>query len=266
MKLTPRAAAVASAVCVAVVAGAIGVACSLGEGQGSITGSLNVPACWSGRFEFKPDFYAGVPYRETSLVLRIQQGGDYQTFSDGISILVDDVHAIRPDLGAGLLGVPLTVSLPPEVTPPGVPIKAIANPANVHFALYLQKSCRTQNVALYAMDEVTLNTDGTCDSVGGVDFPITCDPVPIDGGTPSPSTVPPAQVARSSITFAHLFNGKPDEPVAAERLTEASFDVYLADPRDICPGGLGPPPRCRGHLTGGFRFYFQRGRPGQPFP
>ena len=74
------------------------------------------------------------------------------------------------------------------------------------------------------------------------------------------------QVGTSTITFTHLFNANPDEVNAAERLTEASFDVYLADPRDICPGGLGPAPRCRGHLSGSFRFYFQRGRPGQPFP
>ena len=41
---------------------------------------------------------------------------------------------------------------------------------------------------------------------------------------------------------------------------------YLADPRQISPGGLGPPPPCWGHLKGNFHFYFQRGRPAQPFP
>jgi hypothetical protein len=73
-------------------------------------------------------------------------------------------------------------------------------------------------------------------------------------------------VGRSTITFTSLFDGNPDETVAAKRLSTATFDVYLADPRDVCPGGTGPPPRCRGHLTGNFNFYFERGRPGQPFP
>ena len=238
--------------------------CSLGEGEGNITGSLNVPSCWSGRFELKPDFYAGVPHR-ASLDLRIQQGGDFQTFSDGLSILIDDVHAVRPDNGPGHLNEPLEVSLPPEVTPPGVPIKAVANPASVHMALYLQRTCRTQNVALYALDEVTLNPDGTCDALDGADFPIACSAA--DGGPDAaPSPAAPLRTARSTITFRHLFNGNPDETVAAERLSEASFDVYLADPRDVCPGGIGPPARCRGHLSGTMKFYFQRGRPGQPFP
>jgi len=38
----------------------------------------------------KPDFFAAVPYRE-SLQLRIQHGGDFQTFSDGVSILIENV-------------------------------------------------------------------------------------------------------------------------------------------------------------------------------
>jgi hypothetical protein len=67
------------------------------------------------------------------------------------------------------------------------------------------------------------------------------------------------------MTFYSLFDGNPDESNAQQRLTDATFDLYLADPRDICPGGVGPPPRCQGHLTGYFRFYFERGSPAQPF-
>ena len=76
----------------------------------------------------------------------------------------------------------------------------------------------------------------------------------------------PGAIGTSTITFHHLFDGNPDEANASERLSEADFDFYLADPRNICPGGLGPPPRCEGHLKGSFKFYFQRGRPAQPFP
>jgi hypothetical protein len=244
-------------------------ACSLGEGQGVITGTLNIPNCWSGKFDLHPDFFAGVPYRD-SLTLRIQSGGDFQTFSDGFSILVDDVHAIRGDNGRpGRLGQTLSISLAPEVTPPGVPVKAIADPASVHLALYLQKSCRTQNVAVYALDAVTLNPDGTCDALTEGDAPPVCGAAaaastdagapPIDGGASG-------RLGKSTITFQHLFDNIPEEADAGERLNEGSFDVYLADPREVCPGGLGPPPRCRGHITGSFKFYFERGRPGQPFP
>jgi len=68
-------------------------ACSIGEGQGSVRGELNVPDCWSGAWDLQPDFFAAVPYRE-SLQLRIQNGGDFQTFSDGVSILIENVGAI----------------------------------------------------------------------------------------------------------------------------------------------------------------------------
>ena len=63
-----------------------------------------------------------------------------------------------------------------------------------------------------------------------------------------------------------VFDGDPTEVSAAQRLNQGTFDVYLADPREICPGGLGPPPLCRGSLHGEFNFYFERGRPAQPFP
>ena len=65
--------------------------------------------------------------------------------------------------------------------------------------------------------------------------------------------------------FNELFDGDPNEANAEQRLTDATFHFYLADPRDICPGGLGPPPRCQGELTGNFHFYFERGVPAQPF-
>lgn len=257
----------------AAAAGAIALVpgCSLGEGHGSVVGTLNVANCWSGRFDLAPDFFAGVPYRDT-LEFRIQRGSDFQTFSDGIVILVSDVHAIRPGRGQpGRLGEALTVSLPPEVTPPGVPVPAIADPALVHFALYLQRSCRTQNVTLYAVSEALLDEDGSCAGLpdGGTPPDLCPGSSGADAGASASQAdggEPAGPIGRSTITFNRLFNAVPEETNAAERLNEGSFDVYLVDPREICPGGLGPPPRCRGHLTGNFRFYFERGRPAQPFP
>ena len=236
--------------------------CSQGEGAGKVAGTLNVPNCWTGPFELSADFLAGVPFRE-ALQLRIQSGSDFQSFSDGMSILLSDINKIRPDPAngfAGRYGQPLVVDLPPEVTPPGVPVRAKADPAIVSLSLYLQKSCRTQNVTVYAVEEVSIPSDGTCtaNAMMGADPTVGCDPSKeAPGGVGS---------GKSLISFTYVFDGKVDEPQAAERLTAGCFDVYLADPRDVAPGGLGPPPRCRGHIRGTFSFYFERGRPSQPFP
>lgn len=236
--------------------------CSQGEGSGKVAGVLSVPDCWTGPFDLSADFLAAVPFRET-LQIRIQSGSDFQSFSDGLSILIQDIRRIRPDPSrefAGLYGKPLSVDLPPEVTPPGVPVKAKADPAFVSLALFLQKSCRTQNVTVYAVSEVTLPNDGTCDAqpMMGADPTTGCDPDRESPGGPG--------TGKSVISFTHVFDGSLDEPQASERLTAGCFDVYLADPRDMAAGGLGGPPPCRGHIRGAFSFYFERGRPSQPFP
>jgi len=242
------------------VATIVFAACSQGEGDGRITGTLEVPNCWSGAFELSPDFFGAVPYRE-GLQIRIQSGSDFENFSDGVSILLYDITKVRPGPGSpGLYKQPLKVDLPPEVTPPGVPVEANADPALVGMALYLQKSCRTQNATLDALGEVTLANDGSCvaGAVMGADPAKGCDPaVENPAGLGS---------GKSLISFTSVANGKLDEETAAERLIAGCFDVYLADPRERAPGGLGPPPKCRGHIKGTFSFFFERGRPAQPFP
>lgn len=235
-------------------------ACSQGEGEGRITGTLNVPNCWSGAFELSPDFFGAVPYRE-SLQLRIQSGSDNQNFSDGVSVLIHDIGKIRPGAGGpGRYKEALVVDDPPEVTPPGVPIEATPDPALVGMTLYLQRSCRTENVTLHAVKEVAIPNDGTCvaNAVLGADPTTGCDP----------SKESPAGLGngRSTIAFTSIANGRLDEETAAERLTEGCFDVYLADPRDASTNAVGAPPRCRGHIKGTFSFFFERGRPAQPFP
>lgn len=236
--------------------------CSQGEGDGRITGTLNVPGCWSGPFELSPDFFAGQPFRE-AFQIKIQSGSDFQTFSDGLSITLYDTTTVRPapDNGvAGRYGQPLAVSLPPEVTPPGVPVKPLADPAPSSLTLYLQRSCRVQNVTLHAAAEVTIPADGTCDApaVMGADPTVGC-----AADKESPAGI---GSGKSLIAFKSVANGRLDEPTASERYTAGCFDVYLADPREVAPGGLGPPPRCRGHLKGTFSFFFERGRPAQAFP
>jgi hypothetical protein len=273
-------------------------ACSVGAGNGFVNGDLNVKDCWAGRFDLQPNFFAAVPY-QSSQEIRIQNGGDYETFSDGVEILIEDVFAIRPGTGpdaGGEMGVPLRVSLPPSVTAPGVPVVATSDPARIHLALYLQRTCRTQDVALYALDAVTLNANGDCNPLheDGGEPVVTCPSSSngiapsgnaIDGGTQdagardgsatdaaTPVSAGDAAgtasgpIGHSTITFQSLFDNDESEPRADNRLNQGTFDVYLADPREACAGGIGPPPPCRGHLTGAFKFYFERGRPAQPFP
>lgn len=225
---------------------ALVASCSLGGGQGSVTGTVNVANCWAGNFDLQPDFFGATPFHD-QLDFRIQRGSDLQNFSDGLSILVSDGTAVRAKLGQSL-----AVNLPAEVTPPGVPVKPVKDPAIVQMALYLQRTCRPETPALYAVAEATTNADGSCDDQT-LKAALQCD-------------VAPPAVHKSTITFQHLFNGDPEEPNADKRLSEATFDVFLADPREACPGGLGPPPPCRGHIQGSFRFYFERGRPAQAFP
>jgi hypothetical protein len=293
--------------------------CSLGQGTGCVAGTLDVPNCWSGGFDLHPDFFAATPTNSAALELRVQNGQDYESFSDGLVVLIDDLGQVRgdplPDGTArpSLLNLPLVVGLPAGVTPPGVPVEAIANQSVVHATLYLERTCRTQNVALYALDAVTLQPDGSCnpplqgvlpcgtpaifsvasgadagaDASASADASVAVDAsanvdaggnggVAVDAGASegdggllvcgmaNPSW--PGNVATSTMTFDSLFDGNAGESNAQKRLTEASFDLYLADPREVCPGGVGPPPPCRSHLQGSFRFYFQRGRPAQPFP
>jgi hypothetical protein len=122
-------------------------ACSLGEGEGEVSSDwLTVANCWRGPFQLNPDFFAAVPYRRT-LNIRVQHGGDTEEVSDGIFVLVDDIDAVRAQLGQ-----PLRVAQPPSIVPPGQPIVPDPNPAIVHLTLYLQRSCHAQNAVLYATD------------------------------------------------------------------------------------------------------------------
>lgn len=70
-----------------------------------------------------------------------------------------------------------------------------------------------------------------------------------------------------TITFTDLFSGDINEKDGSDKLTEASFAVDFANPCDIPPEGFGTAdPALISHVTGYFKFYFQRGQPAQPFP
>ena len=241
--------------------------CTVGSGTWSVSGYLVVPDCWSGKFDLQPDFFGATPNpNDDSLFIRVQRGSDYINFSDGVSILVTHVSEIAQAITASG-PQSLSVSLPPAVVPPGVPITPTANPAWVQFALYLQGSCRPETPGLYAMDTVTTNGPSGVD--GGASLCTAATAATAGQCTSPPPTVP---TGTSTITFQHLFDaslaegGDPGGLSADQRNIQATFDVLLADPRDECSGGLGPAPPCRGHLTGSFQFYFERGKPAQAFP
>jgi hypothetical protein len=184
--------------------------CTVGEGSGNVhSDSLYIQDCWQGPFDLHPTFFGANPYRQDILIIRVQRGDNLEEVSDGLTVLVNDIATIRK----GMLGQPITVALPPGVSPPGVPVSG--NPeALVSLSLYLHDTCHRQNGAIFST-----------------------------GGT---------------ITFHSLFSGNPNESTAAARLTDAEFDATFGDPRDKETGH-------ESHVTGDFRFYFQRGQPAQPF-
>lgn len=231
----------------AISAIAVTPACSGESGAGLAIGTLNVPDCWNGTYDLGPTFF-GAQYDRGKLLVRLQRGSDFYNFSDGISMLINDVTRVSPPQ-------PVDVGLPPEVTPPNVPIVFDPNVAPVSATLYMEGTCRTRAVTLHAMKTVTLPTDGSCHA-------------PVLEGTDPETACGGAQdselgTGKSRIFFSSVYQGD-DRGAANSRLTEGCFDLYLADPREA-PDPTTPPP-CRGHLRGKFSFFFERGRPAQPFP
>ncbi len=201
-------------------------------------------------YDLLPNFFAAIPSQNT-LQMRIQRGTDITELSDGLALLITDVAEIRAALKArrdaamaagatedealetAFVDVP--VALPPGVTTSGAPVSPeppcdaavkLCTVTPVAMSLYLQKSCHNQNTMLYAVS--------------------------------------------GFVRFNSLFSGDPTEPSAAEKLTYVShFDITVGDPRDAPPGiPIGPdsiPAELTSKLTGNFRFYFERGKPAQPF-
>jgi hypothetical protein len=153
MRGTPAASGVRSLVLVSLASVAALGGCTTGEGTGDVKSDrLFIKDCANGPFDLQPDFFASDPFDDTQTI-RIQRGDRYAEVSDGVSILVNGVAAIRGDDGeGGQLGQDIAVGLPVGVTPPGVPIVYNPDPPPVSIALYLNDSCHAQNVTIYAID------------------------------------------------------------------------------------------------------------------
>ncbi len=67
------------------------VGCSVGVGEGEITGTITDPECGleAAPVDVAPNFFVADDDRE-GVVIRVQRGGDFIVFSDGLSIAVAD--------------------------------------------------------------------------------------------------------------------------------------------------------------------------------
>jgi hypothetical protein len=132
----------------ALLAGAIaGLGCSVGQGEGSATSDdLYVPGCWEGPFDLGPTFFGANPFDDT-LTIRVQRGEREIGVSDGFTMLINNVRAVR-SLG---LNTALPLGLPLGVTPFGYPLPPLPNPPVASLTLYLNNSCRRQNSLLYSV-------------------------------------------------------------------------------------------------------------------
>jgi hypothetical protein len=133
---------------------ALGTGCTVGDGHGTVTSKrLYLQGCWNGSFNLQPDFFAANPYRGESLQIRVQRGDNNQEASDGLTVLVSDLAAVRQQLH-----VPIPVGLPPGVAPPGQPLSGEPGPL-VSLSLYLHQTCHEQNSATYSVSgDITFNS------------------------------------------------------------------------------------------------------------
>ena len=71
------------------------VGCSVGHGRGEITGTLTIDGCKNqGAYSLAPDaFFADTA--EQLLSLRVQRGGDIETYSDGVAVLVKNAALLK---------------------------------------------------------------------------------------------------------------------------------------------------------------------------
>jgi hypothetical protein len=126
-----------------------GAGCTVGEGSGEVKSSkLYVKDCWDGEFDLQPDFFAANPYREESLLIRIQHGDNNQEASDGLTIIVNDLEKVKTMTGDEPTAI--AVGLPPGVAPPGQPLTGEPAPL-VTLSLYLHQTCHEQNSAIYSI-------------------------------------------------------------------------------------------------------------------
>lgn len=206
----------------------LALACSNGEGSGQVSsGRLFIEDCWNGRFDLNPDFFAGQPYLDDSLVIRVQNGDGFEEVSDGLLVVVRSLTAIRQNQ----LGQRLRVGIPEAVMPPGQPLIVDPDPPKVHLALYLKNSCPRQNATVYSVN----TPPGSADE--GITFHSLFSGDPNEGD------------AEDRLTHAEF----------RARFADPRKAIAGSSPPEF-------PPDVVSTVEGNFHFYFQRGQPAQRFP
>lgn len=258
--------------------------CSLGQGDGAVHSDLlYAKDCWCSAYNLQPDFFAAVPYRDT-LQIRVQRGTDLQEVSDGLAVLVDDVRKIREEFYGKELKVALPVGVqPPGSLPPGIDTSYGSDDAGVgdDAGAPGEDAGAPGGDAGTPIDGEEGAICGPKEAPGKVG---SCNLDPLDAAEPEdgPAIVHMAlylqqschnqnivlYAVSGSIMFHTLFSGDPNESDATKKLTEAIFDVQMGDLQELAPGTPADavPPEKLTRLRGCFRFYFERGQPGQPFP
>jgi|SRR5450755_1348342 hypothetical protein len=121
--------------------------CTVGQGTGDVKSDhLYVNDCWNGPFDLEPDFFGANPDNGVALMIRVQRGDNIEDVSDGLDVLVNDLQDVRKQLNT-----PISVGMPPGVSPPGVPITFNPTPPKVSLALYLHNSCHQQIGTIYSV-------------------------------------------------------------------------------------------------------------------
>jgi hypothetical protein len=120
----------------------LGMACSVGVGEGSVEGMVTAPGCdlENEPYSLLPTFFGGeVLDVDDQLEIRIQRGGNLEGFSDGVRILVKDPTTLRESmLGAA---IPLSAEGPVDVN------------------LYLNETCPVE------FDRVPINLEAVSGSI-----------------------------------------------------------------------------------------------------
>jgi len=120
----------------------LAVACSTGAGDGRVWGEVDLPGCVGHQqdFDLHVDFFAA-DWFDGTLIIRLQNGGGNQAFSDGVILRVTDPH-----LFADAPGRSFEVALVPELDEfleqgpeTGMPTTAPGSPARA--TLYLNDTC-----------------------------------------------------------------------------------------------------------------------------
>ena len=220
-----------TAIALGLFAGTTLLACVVGQGQGAIAGTTNIPLCQVvGPYDLHPSFYAASRLGNL-LTVRIQNGGGPADYTDNLEFEIDDTEEVTRRIAASSErdadGNPVVTLAVGPAGSPDVLVHAIFSPT--HSCGRTKVTRLGQVVALWAY-------------TGTITFRS------VDRGAS------PTGVTTQSY----------------HRVTDVSdFHVRLHDPRPIgmpAPSNVSPTdPVGDAELSGWFRFEFDRSAPAQPF-